>query len=107
MALVGQLHGVKHQLGIGSSKDVAHSLDVQHALAHKSSLGRLVAGTAVGDDGHTVGIGQVLADDQVAVHLHNVGIGQPQADELLVGDGLGGVDKLLHFHMECLLIKIK
>ena len=28
VALVGQLYGVKHQLAVGSGKDVAHRLDV-------------------------------------------------------------------------------
>ena len=37
VALVGQLHGVEHQLSVGGGEDVAHRLDVQHALAHKAS----------------------------------------------------------------------
>ena len=99
VALVGQLHGVKDQLAVGGGEDVAHRLDVQHALAHEARLGGLMAGAAVGDDGDPVGIGQILADDQMAVHVQNVGIGQAQAGQFLIGDGLGGVDKLFHFHI--------
>ncbi len=106
MALVRQLHGVKDQLSVGGGEDVAHRLDVQHALAHKAGLGGLVAGAAVGDDGHAVGIGQVLADDQMAVHVQNVAVGQTQTDQLLVGDRLGGVDELLHFHGRIPPVKI-
>ena len=105
VALVRQLHGVKDQLAVGGGEDVAHRLDVQHALAHKTRLGGLVAGAAVGDDGHPVRAGQVLADDQMAVHVQNVGVGQAQSHQLLVGDGFRGVDKLLHFHMQYLSFK--
>ena len=63
VALVGQLHGVKDQLAVGGGEDIAHRLHVQHSLAHKTRLGGLVAGDAVGDDGHPVCAGQVLADD--------------------------------------------
>ena len=99
MALVRQLHGVKHQLAVGGGEDVAHGLDVQHALSHKAGLGGLVAGAAVGDDGDPVRVRQVLADDQMAVHVQNIGVGQAQTHKLLVGDGLRGVDKFLHFHV--------
>ena len=98
VALVGQLHGVKDQLAVGGGEDVAHRLDVQHTLAHKTRLGGLVAGAAVGDDGHPVGIGQILTDDQVAVHIQNVRISQTQAHQLFVGDRLRRVHELLHFH---------
>ena len=63
-----------------------------------------MAGAAVSNDGDTVGSCQVPADDQVSVYLQNIGVGQSQADKFLVGDGLGGVDKLFHFHTGCLLI---
>ena len=69
-----------------------------NSLADKAGLGRLVAGAAVGDDGHPVGIGQILTDDQVAVHIQNVRIGQTQAHQLFVGDRLRRVHELLHFH---------
>ena len=98
VALVRQLHGVEHQLAVGGGENIAHRLDIQHTLAHEARLGGLVAGAAVGDDGDPIGVFQILADDQVAVHLHDVGIGQAQAHQFLVGDGLGGVDELLHFH---------
>ena len=98
MALVGQLHGVKHQLAIGGGEDIAHRLDVQHPLAHKAGLSGLVTGAAVGDNGHPVGAGQVLADDQVSVHVQDVGVGQAQARQFLIGDGFRRVNKLLHFH---------
>ena len=107
MAFVSQLHGIEHQLAIGSGKDIAHGLDIQHPLAYKAGLGRLVAGAAIGDDGHPVGVCQVLTDYQVAVYVQNVGVSQAQAHQLLVGDGLRGVDKLFHFHMESLLFKIE
>ena len=101
MALVRQLHGVKYQLAVGGGEDVAHRLHVQHApCPPKARLGGLVAGAAVGDDGHPVGVLQVAADDQVAVHLHDVRIGQTQSHQLLVGDGLGGIDEFFHFHSD-------
>ena len=106
VALVRQLHGVKHQLAIGSSENIAHGLHVQHTLAHEARLGRLMAGATVSNDGNAVSVGQVLADDQMAVHIQNVGIGKAQAGQFLIGDGLGGVDKLFHFHMEFLPFKI-
>ena len=40
-----------------------------NSLADKAGLGRLVAGTAIGDDGHPVSVCQVLADYQVAVYV--------------------------------------
>ena len=98
VALVGQLHGLKDELRVGRGKDVAHGLHVEHALADEAGLRGLVAGAAVGDDGHAVGILQILAYNQMPVNRQDVGVGQAQADELFVGDGLRGVDKLLHFH---------
>ena len=106
VTLVGALHGLEHQLGVGRGKDVAHSLDVQHALADKAGLRGLVPGAAVGDDGHAIRVLQILAYNQMPVDGQDVGIGQTQADKLLVGDGLGGVDKLLHFHSRYHLFSI-
>ena len=106
VALVSQLHGVKDQLAVGGGEDIAHGLDVQHTCTYKAGLGRLVAGAAIGHDCYAVRIGQILADDQVAVHVQNVGIGQTQTHQLLVGNGLRGVDKLLHFHIKYLPVKI-
>ena len=99
VALVRQLHGVKDQLVVGSGKNIAHSLNVQHPLSHKAGLGGLVTGAAVGNDGHTVGVSQVLADDQMAVYIQNIRIGQPKTGQFLVGDGFRGVDKFFHFHI--------
>ena len=98
VALVRHLHGIKHQLAVGGGENITHRLDVQHTLAHKTGLGGLMAGAAVGDDGHPVGIGQILTDDQVAVHIQNVRISQTQAHQLFVGDRLRRVHELLHFH---------
>ena len=99
VSLVRQLHGLEYELSVGRGKNVAHSLHIQHAPAHKAGLGRLVAGAAVGDDGHPVGRGQILADDQMAFYVHNVGVCHAKADQLFVGDGLGGIDKFFHFHL--------
>ena len=92
VALVSALHGLEHQLGVRRGKDVADGLDVEHALADEAGLCGLVAGAAVGDDGHAVGSLQILAYNQMPVNRQDVGVGQAQADKLFVGDGLRGVD---------------
>jgi hypothetical protein len=74
VALVGQLDGFEHRLGIGSRENVAHHVDVGHAVAHKAVLGGLMAAAAHGDDGHAVGSGQRAGDDHVAADLHYIGV---------------------------------
>ena len=106
MPLIRQLHGVKHQLAVGGSEDIADSLDIQHTFAHKASLSGFVAGAAIGHDRHTVGVGQILADDQMPVHIKNVGVGQTQANQFLIGNRFGGIDKLLHVHVKYLSFQI-
>ena len=98
MALVRQLHGVKDQLAVGGGEDVAHRLDVQHALAYKARLGGLVAGAAEGDDGDAVRALKRAADDEVALHVNGVRVREGEALQQLVGQGVGVVDKFLHLH---------
>ena len=99
LALVGQLDGVDTGLRAGRGEDVAHHVDVHHALAHEALDGRLVAAAALRDDGDAIGLGQLLVDHHVVLaQLEDVGIGQGQALQQLGGEVLGIVDELLHLH---------
>ena len=67
MALIRPFHCFKDQLSAWCGKDVAVDLDIQHTLADITLLGRLMTGTAVGDDCDTIGIFQVFGDDHVTI----------------------------------------
>ena len=98
MALVRPLHGLKDQLSGRSGKDIADGADIQHASARKALNGRLMAGSAIADDGNAVRICKVLADDEVSVNFDDVAIYQTHAFQQFISQGCGIVHELLHFH---------
>ena len=99
LALVRQLDGVHAGLGAGSGEDVSHHGDIHHALAHEAGDGGLMAGASLGDDGDAVSVFQGVVDDHVFLAPVNEGaVGGHQAVQQFVGQIVGAVDELLHFH---------
>ena len=86
VTLVGHLYGLEYHLRIGSCKHVAHHLDIQHAAAYET------------DYGDSVCILKGLADNQMPLNIHYVLMGQRHAFQQFIGEGIGVVEKLLHFH---------
>ena len=69
MAFIGKLHSLEDRSAVRCSKDVAINLDIEHAGADKALLRRLVAGSAVRDDGHAVCVSKRTASSSFVFNV--------------------------------------
>jgi len=104
VALIGLLDGFKYDLGIGSRKNIADNMDIDHTITDKTMLCRLMTGTAEGNDGNAVCLIKGVADDHMAIYRNKICVGKRETFEELISQGSGIVDEFFHFHVNFLLL---